>query len=60
MIQVRKAVEAFPVIPALKAAVALLNSDPAWGTPRPPLSPLSSEDRQELMIALMAAGFLGT
>ena len=60
VIQVRKAVEAFPVIPALKAAVALLNSDPAWGTPRPPLSPLSSEDRQELMIALMAAGFLGT
>ena len=57
--QVRRAVESFPMIPALKAAVALLNSDPAWATPRPPLSPLGSVARQELMTALMAAGYMG-
>ena len=57
--QVRAAVESYPMIPALKAAVAQLASDPAWGDPRPPLSPLSDQDRNDLLIALMAAGCLG-
>lgn len=59
VLQVRQAVEAFPMIPALKAAVAQLTSDPAWARPRPPLSPLDARARQELMLALLNAGFTG-
>jgi len=58
VVQVREAVSFFPMIPALKAAVAQFTEDLAWARPRPPLSPLNGHARRELLTALMAAGFM--
>jgi 4-hydroxy-tetrahydrodipicolinate synthase len=38
----------YPVIPALKAIVAKWRKDPEWENLRPPLVPLSTEQREEL------------
>ena len=47
----------FPMIPALKAAVAHWSGDPAWTTVRPPLVALAPEQRGELVTRLEQARF---
>jgi len=53
----RKIVQKQPMIPALKAAVAHFGNDAAWKTCRPPLVELTSNQEQELIKDLKAAGF---
>jgi 4-hydroxy-tetrahydrodipicolinate synthase len=47
----------FPMIPALKAAVAHYGGDPSWGTVRPPLVALTPEQSEALVRELDARGF---
>ncbi len=47
----------YPMIPALKAAVAHYSGDESWTTLRPPLVELSSDQRQQLLNDLAAASF---
>ena len=47
----------FPMIPALKAAVAHYGHDSAWATVRPPLVALTSDQTAALVRELDAAGF---
>ena len=54
---VRAAFQAFPMIPALKAAVAHFSADSLWTTVRPPLVALSEEQRGQLLGSLSALGF---
>ena len=55
--RVRATFQRFPMIPALKAAVAQFSGDSAWTTVRPPLVALSAEQRRGLAEALAAIGF---
>lgn len=43
----RQTMQAFPMIPALKALVAHFRRDPAWAELRPPLMPLSADEANE-------------
>jgi NAD(P)-dependent dehydrogenase (short-subunit alcohol dehydrogenase family) len=54
---VRAVFQQFPMIPALKAAIAHYSDDPAWATVRPPLVELDDAQRTALAQALHAAGF---
>lgn len=54
---VRMAFQKFPMIPALKAAVAHFSGDAAYATVRPPLVALTSEQRTQLLAALEPTGF---
>ena len=47
--QVRICFEQFPMIPALKAALAHHRHDPAWRTVRPPLQELSPHETTKLL-----------
>jgi 4-hydroxy-tetrahydrodipicolinate synthase len=47
----------FPMIPAMKAAIAWKSGDPAWATVRPPLVELNAEQRTALQAALDENGF---
>src|SRR5438477_1068902 len=47
--QVRICFEQFPMIPALKAALAHHRHDPAWRTVRPPLQELSPQETAKLL-----------
>lgn len=47
----------FPMIPAMKAAIGLYLDDEGWGTVRPPLVPLTAEQRDALGGALAEVGF---
>jgi 4-hydroxy-tetrahydrodipicolinate synthase len=47
----------YPMIPALKAAIANYGGDPAWTTVRPPLVELTSELNASLVRELDQAGF---
>ncbi len=47
----------FPMIPALKAAIAHYSSDPEWAVVRPPLVELTPAQQAELARNLEAAGF---
>ena len=47
----------YPMIPALKAAIAHYGSDDAWTTLRPPLVELTSEQTASLISDLDSAGF---
>jgi 4-hydroxy-tetrahydrodipicolinate synthase len=47
----------FPMIAALKAAIALFGGDERWGTVRPPLVELTEQQRSSLARELAAAGF---
>ena len=47
----------FPMIPALKAAVAHWSGDEAWRTVRPPLVALTPEQSRALVTELDAKGF---
>jgi 4-hydroxy-tetrahydrodipicolinate synthase len=54
---VRAAFQQFPMIPALKAAIAHYGSDPDWAAVRPPLVALDEAQRRALMQALSSLGF---
>ena len=54
---VRAAFQKFPMIPALKAAVAHFSGDDAWPTVRPPLVALTTDQGRGLLEALSALGF---
>jgi 4-hydroxy-tetrahydrodipicolinate synthase len=47
----------FPMIPALKAAIANRGGDRSWTTVRPPLVELTSEQNSSLIGELNRAGF---
>jgi 4-hydroxy-tetrahydrodipicolinate synthase len=53
----RKAMQAYPMIPMLKAIIAHFRRDPAWAGTRPPLSALAEADRRSIVPEL--AGRLG-
>jgi 4-hydroxy-tetrahydrodipicolinate synthase len=54
---IRAVFQQFPMIPALKAAIAHYSTDPAWATVRPPLVELDDSQRNALAQALGSAGF---
>lgn len=54
---VRSAFQRFPMIPALKAAVAHFGGDGSWMTVRPPLVALSESQNGELIALLKTLGF---
>jgi 4-hydroxy-tetrahydrodipicolinate synthase len=47
----------YPMIAALKSAVAHYSGDPAWRTVRPPLVELSDDQEKSFLSELDAAGF---
>ena len=49
---VRQAFQKFPLVPALKAAVAQATGDDGWRTTRPPLVPLDAAQRAALLETL--------
>lgn len=55
--EVRKAIQAFPVIPALKAIIAAHHGDPVWQTVRPPLIDLDAEQSANLLRSLATHDF---
>ncbi len=55
--EIRGTFAKFPMIPALKAAVAHYGGDPSWGTVRPPLVALTQEQSEALVRELDARGF---
>ena len=54
---VRALFQAYPMIPALKAAVAHWSGDAKWRMTRPPLLPLGDGERESLIASLENAGF---
>jgi 4-hydroxy-tetrahydrodipicolinate synthase len=54
---VRGVFQQFPMIPALKAAIAHYSDDPIWATVRPPLVELDSAQRNALQQALRSVDF---
>jgi len=54
---VRATFREFPVIPALKAAIAHHTGDEAWAALRPPLVALTASQRAQLHDRLNAIGF---
>ena len=54
---VRAVFQQFPMIPALKAAIAHYSNDPAWRLVRPPLVELDDAQRHSLVEALSSVGF---
>jgi 4-hydroxy-tetrahydrodipicolinate synthase len=55
--EIRGTFARFPMIPALKAAVAHYGGDAAWSTVRPPLVALTPEQTSALVTELDARGF---
>lgn len=53
----RRTVERFPMIPALKAAIAMTTGDPSWSRMRPPLRELPPEAFEALAAALEEHSF---
>jgi 4-hydroxy-tetrahydrodipicolinate synthase len=53
----RAAFQKFPLIPALKVAVAHWSGDPVWRTVRPPLVPLTGEQQTQLLGLLQSIDF---
>jgi 4-hydroxy-tetrahydrodipicolinate synthase len=51
----RKAIQAFPMIPALKALVAHYRKDPGWAKMRPPFTDLPAADADKLIRQLADA-----
>ena len=51
----RKAIQAFPMIPALKAVIAHYRQDPAWARLRPPFVDLSSSEADKVIRTLADA-----
>jgi 4-hydroxy-tetrahydrodipicolinate synthase len=55
--EIRSIFATYPMIPALKAAIAHYSGDPSWGTVRPPLVELTEEQKISLVNELDGAGF---
>ncbi|HZH06623.1 MAG TPA: dihydrodipicolinate synthase family protein, partial [Lautropia sp.] len=53
----RSLFQKFPMIPALKAAIARFGNDPDWATVRPPLAALTAAQADALGRSLEADGF---
>jgi 4-hydroxy-tetrahydrodipicolinate synthase len=53
----RKALQAYPMIPALKRIVAHFHDDPDWAAVRPPLVPLAAGQSAALLADLAKLGF---
>lgn len=54
---VRKTIQAFPMIPAVKATLAHYTGDEAWSRVRPPLVELTAGQKAQLAGELQALGF---
>jgi 4-hydroxy-tetrahydrodipicolinate synthase len=54
---VRRTMQAYPMVPALKRVVAHFRADPEWATVRPPMVPLDQAQSQALLADLAAIGF---
>ena len=57
--EIRTIFAKYPMIPALKAAIAHYGGDPAWSKVRPPLVELTPEQSRSLVADLDARGFTG-
>ena len=55
--EIRSIFAKYPMIPALKAAIAHYGGDPVWATVRPPLVELTAEQSTSLINELDGAGF---
>jgi 4-hydroxy-tetrahydrodipicolinate synthase len=55
--QIRTTFAKYPMIPALKAAIAHYGGDASWATVRPPLVELTAEQARNLVADLDACGF---
>jgi 4-hydroxy-tetrahydrodipicolinate synthase len=55
--EIRKVIQEFPAIPALKAITAAFTGSPDWKITRPPLEALSEAEARRLLDALSAIGF---
>jgi 4-hydroxy-tetrahydrodipicolinate synthase len=53
----RKALQAYPMVPALKRIVAHFHDDPGWASVRPPLVPLDPAQSSALIADLARLGF---
>jgi 4-hydroxy-tetrahydrodipicolinate synthase len=53
----RKALQAYPMVPALKRIVAHFHNDPDWAAVRPPLIPLDQAQSSSLIADLAKLGF---
>jgi 4-hydroxy-tetrahydrodipicolinate synthase len=53
----RQALQAYPMVPALKRVVAHYHNDPAWAAVRPPLMPLGEAQSAALIADLDRIGF---
>ncbi|MFP6756591.1 MAG: dihydrodipicolinate synthase family protein [Alphaproteobacteria bacterium] len=53
----RETIQAYPMIPALKAVIASYRADPAWAAVRPPLLDLDPRQADSLLNALRARAF---
>ena len=54
---VRKTMQAYPMVPALKRVVAHFHDDPAWAAVRPPMVPLDAAQSAALIADLAKIGF---
>ncbi|MBV8736279.1 MAG: dihydrodipicolinate synthase family protein [Alphaproteobacteria bacterium] len=54
---VRKTMQAYPMVPALKRVVAHFHNDPGWAAVRPPLLPLNEAQSAALIADLAKIGF---
>jgi 4-hydroxy-tetrahydrodipicolinate synthase len=54
---VRKTIQAYPMVPALKAIVAHFHKDPEWAAVRPPMVPLDAAQTKALLADLGRIGF---
>ena len=53
----RKALQAYPMVPALKRIVAHFHRDPDWAAVRPPMVPLDEAQSSALIADLAKLGF---
>jgi 4-hydroxy-tetrahydrodipicolinate synthase len=53
----RKALQAYPMVPALKRVVAHFHNDPDWASVRPPMVPLDPAQSSALIADLAKLGF---
>ena len=54
---VRKTIQAYPMVPALKAIVAHFHKDPDWAAVKPPMVPLDAAQASALLADLARIGF---
>lgn len=58
MVAVRTALSSFPLVPAVKAAVAAQRCDPAWSRMKAPLTPLDGDQQKRLLGLLNSLGVM--